>query len=273
MFLPIAGEVQREMLQSVSGSQQEEVQDEPEPLISGHMLQAVFSMLWSTVVIELWKRRSSSLSYQWGTLNLAERFAEPRPGFHGDLGVNPVTGRVEPLFPEWKRDLRIALVSVPVVGLFLGTLPNNNQSVSQLLQVSDIRVAFHPAGLVVLGMMCFYWAEARVQWLHKDWNSMISQTFLYVPSVLHIVYTNMLANLYRTVANSLTEYGEMHEENISGRRNVLMQISINLGRRHVLEMVYYNLFCLKNSNCNIFLREPQRGVCLRQPSDRQNLSG
>ncbi|XP_027887975.1 anoctamin-10 [Xiphophorus couchianus] len=179
-------EVQREMLQSVSGSQQQEIQDEPEPLISGHMLQAVFSMLWSTVVIELWKRRSSSLSYQWGTLNLAERFAEPRPGFHGDLGVNPVTGRVEPLFPEWKRDLRMALVSVPVVGLFLG--------------------------LVVLGMMCFYWAEARVQWLHKDWNSMISQTFLYVPSVLHIVYTNMLANLYRTVANSLTEYENHREE-------------------------------------------------------------
>uniref|UniRef100_A0A096LTC7 Anoctamin n=1 Tax=Poecilia formosa TaxID=48698 RepID=A0A096LTC7_POEFO len=151
-----------------------------------HNLKAVFSMLWSTVVIELWKRRSSTLSYQWGTLNLAERFAEPRPGFHGDLGVNPVTGRVEPLFPEWKRDLRMALVSVPVVGLFLG--------------------------LVVLGMMCFYWAEARVKWLHKDWDSMISQTFLYVPSVLHIVYTNMLATVYRTVATSLTEYENHREE-------------------------------------------------------------
>ncbi|MED6288376.1 hypothetical protein CHARACLAT_025859, partial [Characodon lateralis] len=175
-------EVQREMLQSVSTSQAEEVQNEPEPLISGHMLQAVFSMLWSTVVMELWKRRSSSLSYRWGTLNLAERFAEPRPGFHGDLGVNPVTGRMEPLFPEWKRDLRMALVSVPAVGLFLG--------------------------LVVLGMMCFYWAEAGVKQLHKDWNTMVSQTLLYVPSVLHIVYTNMLATAYRTLAQALTEYGE-----------------------------------------------------------------
>ncbi|MEQ2166752.1 hypothetical protein GOODEAATRI_031472, partial [Goodea atripinnis] len=175
-------EVQREMLQSVSSSQAEEVQNEQEPLISGHMLQAVFSMLWSTVVMELWKRRSSSLSYRWGTLNLAERFAEPRPGFHGDLGVNPVTGRMEPLFPEWKRDLRMALVSVPAVGLFLG--------------------------LVVLGMMCFYWAEAGVKQLHKDWNTMVSQTLLYVPSVLHIVYTNMLATAYRTLAQALTEYGE-----------------------------------------------------------------
>ncbi|XP_038161525.1 anoctamin-10 [Cyprinodon tularosa] len=179
-------EVQREMLQSVSGSQDEEPQDEPEPLISGHMLQAVFSMLWSTVVMELWKRRSSALSYRWGTLHLAERFAEPRPGFHGDLGVNPVTGRVEPLFPEWKRDLRMALVSVPVVGLFLG--------------------------LVVLGMTCFYWAEASVQQLHKDWDSMMSQALLFVPSVLHIVYTNMLATVYRTLARSLTEYENHREE-------------------------------------------------------------
>ena len=88
--------------------------------VSGHMIQAVFSMLWSTVVIEMWKRRSTLLSYRWGTTQLAERFSEPRPAYHGDLGVNPVTGRVEPLFPDWQRELRMALVSVPTVGLFLG---------------------------------------------------------------------------------------------------------------------------------------------------------
>ncbi|XP_017290161.1 anoctamin-10 [Kryptolebias marmoratus] len=181
-----SGEVQREMLESVSGSQAADDQDDPGLVISGHMVQAVFSMLWSTVVMEMWKRRSASLSYRWGTLTLAERFAEPRPGFHGDLGVNPVTGRVEPLFPEWQRDLRMALVSVPVVGLFLG--------------------------LVVLGMTCFYWGEARVQQLHKDWDSLLSQTLLYVPSVLHIVYTNMLATVYRTVAQTLTEYENHREE-------------------------------------------------------------
>ncbi|XP_039988884.1 anoctamin-10 isoform X1 [Xiphias gladius] len=181
-----SGEVQKEMVESVSGSQDKNVEDDSGPAISGHMIQAVFSMLWSTVFMELWKRRSSSLSYRWGTLHLAERFAEPRPGFHGDLGVNPVTGRVEPLFPEWQRDLRMALVSVPVVGLFLG--------------------------LVVLGMVCFYWGEAQVQQLHKDWDSLVSQTLLYMPSVLHIIYTNMLANVYKTVARSLTEYENHREE-------------------------------------------------------------
>uniref|UniRef100_A0A8D3AZP9 Anoctamin n=1 Tax=Scophthalmus maximus TaxID=52904 RepID=A0A8D3AZP9_SCOMX len=160
--------------------------DTVSPAVSGHTVQAVFSMLWSTVFMELWKRRSSSLSYRWGTLHLADRFAEPRPGFHGDLGVNPVTGRVEPLFPGWQRDLRMALVSLPVVGLFLG--------------------------LVVLGMLCFYWGEAQVKQLHQDWDSLLSQSLVYVPSVLHIVYTNMLATVYKTVAQSLTEYENHREE-------------------------------------------------------------
>lgn len=181
-----SAEVQKETEESVSGSGAADVEDDLGLAVSGHMIQAVFSMLWSTVFMEMWKRRSSSLSYRWGTLHLAERFAEPRPGFHGEVGVNPVTGRVEPLFPAWQRDLRMALVSLPVVGLFLG--------------------------LVVLGMLCFYWGEAQVQQLHKDWDSLLSQTLLYTPSVLHIVYTNVLATVYRTVAQSLTEYENHREE-------------------------------------------------------------
>lgn len=62
--------------------------------------------------------------------------------------------------------------------------------------------------MVVLGMLCFYWGEAQVKELHQDWDSMLSQTLIYMPSVLHIVYTNMLATVYKKVAQSLTEYGE-----------------------------------------------------------------
>ncbi|XP_068595448.1 anoctamin-10 [Brachionichthys hirsutus] len=165
---------------------EEEEEEESVSAVSGYMLQAMFSMLWCTVVMELWKRQSATLSYRWGTLHLAERFAEPRPGFHGSLGVNPVTGRVEPLFPDWKRDLRMALVSVPAVLLFLG--------------------------MVVGGMLCFYWGEAQVQELHNEWDSLLSQTIVYLPSILHIVYTNVLATVYRRVAQTLTEFENHREE-------------------------------------------------------------
>lgn len=119
----LTGEAQKDIEESVSGPHYERDDADSASAFSGHMVLAVFSMMWSTVVMELWKRRSSSLSYRWGTLSLTERYAEPRPGFHGELGVNPVTGRVEPIFPEWQRDLRIALVSLPVVLLFLGMVP------------------------------------------------------------------------------------------------------------------------------------------------------
>ncbi|XP_063730476.1 anoctamin-10 [Eleginops maclovinus] len=194
-----SGEAQKEMDQSVSGSPVQDVEADSGPVVGGHMIQAVFSMIWSTVVMELWKRRSSSLSYRWGTLHLAGRFAEPRPGFHGDIGINPVTGRMELLFPEWQRDLRMALVSVPVVGLFLG--------------------------MVIVGMLCFYWGEAQVKQLHTDWDSLLSQTLLYMPSVLHIVYTNVLATVYRKVAKSLTEY-ENHREESSYEHHLTAKVLV-----------------------------------------------
>ncbi|XP_055796384.1 anoctamin-10-like [Salvelinus fontinalis] len=162
------------------------VEVDDSPSVSGHMVQAVFSMLWSTLVMEFWKRRSSSLSHRWGLLHLAERFAEPRPGFHGTLGINPVTGRLEPLFPEWQRQLRVGLVSVPLVGFFLG--------------------------MVVLGMTGFYHGEALAQGFHQDSGSLFSGALLYLPSVAHIVYTNMLGNVYRTVAMQLTEWENHREE-------------------------------------------------------------
>ncbi|XP_056138107.1 anoctamin-10 [Lampris incognitus] len=178
-----SGEAEKEVLDSVSRSK---VLADEDDSVNGHMIQAVFSMLWSTVFMEMWKRRSASLSYHWGSMQLAESFAEPRPGFHGELGVNPVTSRVELLFPDWKRRIRMALVSLPVVGLFLG--------------------------LVMLGMLGFYWGEAHVKQLHQEWDSLLSQALLYLPSVAHIIYTNILGTLYSAVALFLTEFENHREE-------------------------------------------------------------
>ncbi|XP_056307554.1 anoctamin-10 [Danio aesculapii] len=162
--------------------------DDDHPSVSSYMVQAIFSMLWSTVFMELWKRRSASLSYHWGTFNLAEQFHEPRPGFHGEIGTNPVTGRLEPLFPDWKRKMRMGLVSVPVVGFFLG--------------------------LVILGMTGFYFCERLVSSFHKGSGSYFTAALLYLPSIAHILYTNVLGNVYRNVALKLTE-AENHREESS----------------------------------------------------------
>lgn len=156
--------------------------EEGEPPISGLAVQAVFNMLWSTMVMELWKRRTASLTYQWGTMQLTEHYAEPRPGYCGPPGCNPVTGRPEPCFPAWQRQLRVALVSVPVVGLFLV--------------------------LVALGMASFYYCEALAKNFYTSYDSWLMTPVLYLPSVAHIVYGNMLGTLYSNVAQALSEWGK-----------------------------------------------------------------
>ncbi|XP_076125714.1 anoctamin-10 [Alosa pseudoharengus] len=152
----------------------------------GLVVMAMVSMLWSTLLLELWKRRSSTLAYHWGTDRLTEHFAEPRPAFRGELGTNPVTNRTEPLFPAWQRQLRLALVSLPLVVLFLG--------------------------LVVLGMAGFYWVESRARSWHESSQSLVSRAMLYAPSVAHIVYTNILGTAYGKVALTLTEWENHREE-------------------------------------------------------------
>ncbi|TNN32879.1 Anoctamin-10 [Liparis tanakae] len=84
-----------------------------------YVVLAAFNLVWCTIILELWKRCSASLAYRWGTLSRKKAFEEPRPGFHGVLGFNPVTGREEPLYPNTKRHLRIYLVSLPFVLLCL----------------------------------------------------------------------------------------------------------------------------------------------------------
>ena len=42
----------------------------------------LFNLIWSTVFLELWKRRSSELSYKWGIFD-SEIFEPLRPEFRG----------------------------------------------------------------------------------------------------------------------------------------------------------------------------------------------
>lgn len=67
-----------------------------------YVLFAVLNLVWSTVFLEVWKRCSAQLAYGWGTLSRKKAFEEPRPGFHGVLGLNPVTGREEPTYSHTK---------------------------------------------------------------------------------------------------------------------------------------------------------------------------
>ena len=42
--------------------------------------------------------------------------------FQGDLSISPVTGRLEPFYPSWKRNLFRYFISVPVIGICLSVV-------------------------------------------------------------------------------------------------------------------------------------------------------
>lgn len=81
---------------------------------------ALFNVLWASLYTENWRRKSAELAYQWGTLDKSdELLQDPRPLYTGHLVVSPVTGRLEPHYAAWKRNIFRYFVTVPVIGFCL----------------------------------------------------------------------------------------------------------------------------------------------------------
>lgn len=59
---------------------------------------AVFMAFWSTVFLEVWKRKQITLSYDWDMLEYKEDVQPPRPAFVAKVKrvrPNPITGKFE----------------------------------------------------------------------------------------------------------------------------------------------------------------------------------
>uniref|UniRef100_UPI00398ED280 anoctamin-10 n=1 Tax=Pristiophorus japonicus TaxID=55135 RepID=UPI00398ED280 len=162
------------------------------------ILFSVFNIIWSTVVMELWKRHSFVLSYTWGTLQMNSQFEEPRVDYKGPIGKNPITHRYQPYYPAWKRKVKIWLVSVPVLCLFL---------------------AFS-----LYGMFVFFRAEAWVKAFHGEHDGCWAYV-LYLPSLLHALYITAMNVLYKKVAEVLTEW-ENHRLESSFQDHLTLKVLV-----------------------------------------------
>ncbi|XP_053558949.1 anoctamin-10 isoform X2 [Bombina bombina] len=183
-----------------------------------YVIFAVFNVIWSTVFLELWKRHSSVKAYFWGTLYLKSYFETSRPNFGGLMMTNPITGRYEPYYPQWKRKLWIIFVTVPVVCVFVG--------------------------LAVDGMTMFlYWEHWCKTW-YKRSTSSYSVLVLHLPSVCHTIYMEILNTLYRRSATTLTEW-ENHRTESSFQNHMTIKV---LAFRFVncFGLLFYITFCLQD---------------------------
>lgn len=84
---------------------------------------SVLVSLWTTVFLQVWRRRSARLAMRWGAWHLDEDdlIDEPRAGFRGEPRLSAVTGRMEASYPAWKRRVWYAL-SVPCNAALLAAL-------------------------------------------------------------------------------------------------------------------------------------------------------
>ncbi|XP_028985013.1 anoctamin-10 isoform X2 [Betta splendens] len=164
-----------------------------------HVVLAVFNLVWCTVILELWKQFSASLAYRWGTLSRKKAFEEPRPGFHGILGFNPVTGREEPLYPNTKRQLRIYFVSLPFVLLCLY--------------------------LSFCVMMVYFQMESLVLSIHDEDPTFCSGVLLFIPSIIYAVVIEIMNFIYRYAAEFLTEW-ENHRLESSYQNHLVLKVLV-----------------------------------------------
>ncbi|XP_067888676.1 anoctamin-10 [Heterodontus francisci] len=161
------------------------------------ILFATFNLVWSTIVLEVWKRWCAKLAYKWGTLTMKKTFEEPRPGFHGKLGVNPATGRKEPTYPHYKRQLRIYLVSVPFVCLSLY--------------------------VCLLVMMVYFHMEEQALAYDKEAETVFSSVLLYLPSVIYALVIEIMNRIYRQAAEYLTSW-ENHRLESSYQNHLVLKV-------------------------------------------------
>ncbi|XP_051884146.1 anoctamin-10 isoform X2 [Pristis pectinata] len=162
------------------------------------ILFSVFNIIWSTVIMELWKRHSFVLAYTWGTLQMNSQFEEPRMGYKGPMGTNPITHRRQPYYPTWKRKVKIWLVSVPVLCLFL---------------------AFS-----LYGMFIFLRLEAWVKALYSE-NEDCWGCMLYIPGILHTLCITALNVCYKEIAEVLTEW-ENHRLESSFQNHLTVKVLV-----------------------------------------------
>ena len=78
------------------------------------MVNTLLNIIWATGFLILWRRRQAELAYQWNTLDM-EQLEDIRPTYKGQLRHSPVTNKLEPHYPSWKRLLFRLFVTIPMI--------------------------------------------------------------------------------------------------------------------------------------------------------------
>ncbi|XP_022647193.1 anoctamin-8-like isoform X2 [Varroa destructor] len=163
------------------------------------ILFALLNIVWATLFLESWKRTSSELAHRWGTLDSSsEMLNEPRPLFKGTLETSAVTGRMEPRYPKWRRNLFRYLVTLPVISVCLVVV----------------------LGVMLLMLQLQTWTDKR----YKD-DSFKGWAMSMLPKVLFALIIPLMDSVYKKVAVWLNDKENYRLEE-TYENHLIMKISV-----------------------------------------------
>ncbi|KAK0169080.1 hypothetical protein PV327_002826 [Microctonus hyperodae] len=160
-----------------------------------YVLFSIFNVIWATAYLETWKRKGAELAYKWGTLDQRDDLlVEPRPLFVGTLQVSPVTGRLEPTYPNWARNAIRYCITVPVIAVSL----------------------FFVFIVMILSFQIQDWWDARLESAgYGFWLS-------YVPKVLLAIVIALMDEAYFKIAVWLNDLVSVYQERLKEQLAALL---------------------------------------------------
>ncbi|CAL1276359.1 unnamed protein product [Larinioides sclopetarius] len=140
---------------------------------------AIFKMIWVTLFLESWKRKSNELAYTWGTLRLIN-LPKLHPTFRGvHMDIDPVTKQHVPVYPAYKRHFKIYCISLPLVILCLI--------------------------FAIVVMLVYFQIE---EWTIEEFDdgSFESWIITQIPGIVYAILVYVMNVIYAYVATILTEW-------------------------------------------------------------------
>lgn len=179
---------------------------------------SVCNLVWSTLFIEKWKRKSALQSFNWGVYD-AEVNEKARVEFEGEPRISPITDKLEMHYSKKSRMMKKYFVSYPIV--FISIL------------------------LTVLTMLAYYKVENKtLRTFTGDSYLQVSLTFL--PSIAYSIVVMVYGMVYSQIAVALTNW-ENHRTETSYESNLTVKLFVFYFANNFV-CLFYEAFYNRNFN-------------------------
>ncbi|XP_031568304.1 anoctamin-7-like isoform X2 [Actinia tenebrosa] len=165
---------------------------------------AIFVSFWAVFFLEFWKRKEVTIGYQWDVLEFEEEEERPRPTFAAlapAVERNPITGLLEPYFPQEKRSFRMYSGIAIICGMV---------SLVMLFMV----------GVIVYKLLVIHPLYKNPD-LQPHANQFVSAT----GAVLNLIIIMILSRVYEKLALLLNHW-EMHRTQTEYEDNLTLKVFI-----------------------------------------------